>query len=344
MAQQDPKVKAAKATIPEGFGWDYPQWVRTDRFKALDLKFIARILVGGFLGLLFGRVLGSLQGLFLQWVYEGIVRAAPATEASVGRFFHLVATALGAVFSPLLAHSPLEVSVAEARASGSGTASLLFLAQLHGSLNGLYQGLKPALGDRCQGILDRALLSWGLLWRGIAWPVRALCVRPPSEEKLYALLRDAESPSASRALRRLVQRGVLPGQAIAGGEAGALAAWPGRIPPQKRREMWWTTPSLRIEVYRWLESASPAQGLSLLARGLHDPDEDARLAALKALAAQGTPASVPYLIAALQEESPARAIAVQGLRRCADAMKKSQASPEESSGPPAGRSQEKGST
>lgn len=321
MAHVSQKDAARRPEMPEGFLWQTPQWFRSDRARANPPRFIARVIIGGFLGLLFGRVLGSLQGLFLQWVYGGITAAAPGVEGTLGRVLHALAVALGAVFSPLLAHSPLQESLAELRLTGTGSASMLFLAQLHGSLNGLYQGLKPAVGDRLQAIAEPAILSWGVVWKWLSWPVRAVLIQPPSPQKLQALLEDAGRPGSARALRALLHRGQLPGFGDSShGEAQTLAAWPGKTPSDARVQQWWTNPAMRTEVYRWIEASHRTDALALLARGLHDPDEGARNAAVSALASLGVPGSVPHLVSLLDEESVIHDRAVQGLRRCAQAM------------------------
>ena len=306
-----------RQALPEGFQWHLPQWIRVDRLKARPLKFAARIILGGFLGLLFGRVLGSLQGLFLQWVYDAVVRAAPGVDGSLGRVIHTVAVAVGTVFSPFLYFSPFAASFADARLSGGGSLSLLFLAQIHGSVNGLFQGIRPLLGDRCQRIVERAILGWGMLWHWMTWPIRVLFFRAPSREQLQSLLLDAGRPDADRKLRALLRRGLLPASAREGGEEHVVMAWPGKTPVEKRQELWWTRPALRTEVYRWIESAGRADGLSLLVRGLSDPDDNARIAAVNALAALGTSEAVPFLVSLLEEPPPIHAAAVTGLKRCA---------------------------
>lgn len=321
MAHDSRKDAAGTPEMPEGFLWPTPQWFRSDRARANPVRFVARVLIGGLLGLLFGRVLGSLQGLFLQWVYEGLGAAVPGLEGSLGRGIHAIAVVLGAVYAPLLAHSPLKDSLVELRASGTGAASLLFLAQLHGSLNGLYQGVKPAVGDRLQAIVEPIILSWGLVWHWLSWPIRAAFFRPPSPAALRAMLADAGRPSTARALRTLLRRGLLPAPADSQlTEGEILAAWPGKIPADAREAQWKTKPGLRTEVYRWIETNGRTDALVLLARGLDDPDEDARTAAVTALASLGVPGSIPHLVALLDEQGDSHNLAVQGLRRCAQAM------------------------
>jgi hypothetical protein len=321
VARHDDSTRQNLSALPEGFLWDTPQWIRTDHLKAHPAKFIARVLIGGFVGLLFGRVLGSLQGLFLQWVYDGVLRAMPGVEGSVGRIIHAVAAGLGTMVAPLLFSSPLSTSLSELRDTGGGSAAILFLAQLHGSVNGIFQGVRPTLGDRCQTVVERVLLGWGMLWRLITRPLRALIQRPPSTRELHVLLSDAGRQETAKKLMNLLRRGLLPTpEETQGGEEILLAAWPGKIPPEKRPELWWTKPAVRVEVYRWIESTRRPDALPLLARGLNDPDPDARRAAVVALAALGTQETVPYLVSLLDEGPEIRTVAVAGLKRCAAEM------------------------
>lgn len=193
---------------------------------------------------------------------------------------------------------------------------MLFLAQLHGTLNGISQGLRPALGPRARRTLERALLSWGLVWHWCTTPLKRLLLPPLSPDRLRFLLAHADDPSCLRALVRAATQGRLPVEPLMPSEAEALAQWPGKIPPEKREALWWTKPSLRAEVYRWIESAKPEAGVALAVRGVFDPDDQAREAAVRALVSLPHLTAVYALLGLAQDPSTHEA-AIKALQKLA---------------------------
>ncbi len=316
MPREEDNEARRPADLPEEFVWDHPPWIRTDRFRARPVRFVVRVLVGGFLGLLFGRVAGSLEGLFLQWVWEAATRAAPILEPTLGRLLYGLGVTFGALLSPLCSGSPLWESLADLQTLKSGAAALLFLAQLHGALNGLHQGLKPALGARVDRFLERALLSWGFLWRVMTTPLRAVRARGVDDVRLAAMLRNADDPTVQRRLRSLARDGALAVPSLpVEPEAHTLEAWHGKVPPQRRASLWWVRPAFRAEVYRWIGVSKRMAALPLLAHGLSDPDDMAREAAIASMASLESRSAVPYLVALLQEEDRIKKLAIEGLKR-----------------------------
>ncbi len=316
MGHKSEKGESAKTPLPEAFLWGSP-WIRIDRFKNKPWSFSIRIILGFVLGLLLGRVLGSIEGLFGQWVFDGLDRlTAGGVDSTLGRVVYWFARIIGTVLRPLLSGSPLADSLAEAQASTSGSFALLFLGQVHGTVNGLYQGLRPGLGSATCAIIEKIILPWGTLWHLCTKPVRMLLSRRILRDDIQSLLADPQQEGATKRLRHLFHSGRLPipQESELWTAREAVQAYPGKPPPEKREALWWHGTSFRSEIYKWIEKEKELRALPLLLHGLYDPDRGARRKAVLALASLETPAALNLIDLLDDDDAEVREAAVAGLK------------------------------
>jgi hypothetical protein len=313
-----------EVTLPESFVWDAPQWIRTDRFRASPLKFLSRVVIGGFIGLLLGRVVGSLEGIFLQWVYGGLeTMAGPMLNETLGRGLYWLTLIVAKVLSPFFFASPLQDTLHALESQKTAAVALLLLAQLHGALNGLHQGLRPALGDRLLAIIEKIILPWGLLWRGLTFPFMRIFFRPPPEAELKALLADPTDSAAKKRLTSLARQGRLPGIESTSElwpERETIARYSGKHPAGDREELWWRNAGFRRDVYQWIEQERAEKAIPLVIKGLSDPDQSARESAVKALASIKRIETIRYLALALDDDDPVSGVAAGALRSIGASM------------------------
>lgn len=322
--RRKPAKAKKKMAFPESFMWNAPAWFRIDRFHASPPKFLLRVIGGGLIGLFLGRVVGSLEGIFLQWVYGKLGTAVgPILEETLGTGLYWLALIVGKVLSPFFYASPLQDTLHALETQKAGAVALLLLAQLHGALNGLHQGLRPAFGDRLLAIIERAILPWGTLWRWLTYPFWRLFFRPPRREEVKALLADPADAGARKRLVSLARQGRLPGietEKEFWTERETIAHYPGKQPADTRERIWWKNPTFRCEVYAWIEHQHSVKGLPLLVRGLHDPDPGARESAVHALASLKRIETIRYLALVLDDDEPVSTVAADGLRSVGASM------------------------
>ena len=315
-SKQKAKPESPLPEFRDEFLWDMP-WIRTNRFRNKTWSFSGRILIGFILGLLLGRVIGSLQGILGQWIFTGVDGwLGGSLDATLGRVLYVFSLVLGTILKPLIGNTPMEKSFAAVSDSHSGAFAVLFLAQLHGTVNGLYQGLRPAFGYKLSVIIEAVILPWGKVW---SWLFRPFARRiwPRTDAKtLRELIKNASSDTERKKLMSLAHADRLPTYRMPEfwTESESVLAAPSGPAKEKRAEQWWRSPGFRMDTYRWIGSKKEIKAFPLLLRGTADPDTGARRQAVMSMAALQSPVALHSLIDLLaDDDEEVRKTAEKGL-------------------------------
>lgn len=298
------KTESGTPEFHEDFLWDMP-WIRKNAFHNKPWAFSGRIVLGFILGLLLGRVIGSLQGILGQWVFENVDGWVNGfLDQTLGRVFYLLSLILGTILKPLIGNSPLAKSFDAVWETHAGVAAVLFLGQLHGTVNGLYQGLKPAFGYRLSALIEAIILPWGRLWSWFFFPVKKLFWPRIDEHTRAELLKNASDEAVQKKLMKLANADRLPTYPVPEfwTERKTVLAAPTGPAEEKRLENWWRSPAFRIDVYRWIGSTKQIQAFPLLVHGTADPDTGARRQAIQSMAELHSPIALRPLIGLLSDD------------------------------------------